>query len=193
MSIATPNRRRGRAGRRPDQEHAVDVITAAIREKLLERIDRGEELTGLGDAGDVAELVIDRLPIAVNPWAELIGPAYTSGSLQRELGVTRQALSKAAGDLRVLRLVTADGRNVYPAFQVSNGALVVGLRDVLVVLRQGVADPWTWAQWLNAAVPDRSADTGSDRLPRRNIDRLIAGDVDGVVRSAKRAAASWAA
>lgn len=193
MSIATPNSRRGRTVRRPEQEHAVDEITAAIRERLLARVDRGEELTGLGDADEVAELVVERLPVAVSPWAELIGPVYTSGSLQRELRLTRQALSKAAGDLRVLRLVTFDGHTVYPAFQVSHGALVAGLREVLTVLQQGIADPWTWAQWLNAAVPDSITETSVHERPRRHIDRLVAGDIEGVVQAAKQTAASWAA
>jgi hypothetical protein len=114
--------------------------------------------------------------------------------LQRELSIGRAAVSKAVGDLRVLRLVTADGRNVYPAFQVTNGALVAGMREVLTVLRGGIADPWAWAQWLNAAVPDRTTEAAGADLPRRrNIDRLIAGDVAGVIQAAERTAASWAA
>ncbi|MFF1632537.1 hypothetical protein [Leifsonia sp. NPDC058248] len=194
MSTISPERRPARAARRLEQEHAVDEITAAIRAKLLERVDRGEELTSLGDAEDVAEQIVDRLPVAASPWAELVGPVYTSGSLQRELNMGRAGLSKAVGDLRALRLKTADGRNVYPAFQVTNGALVAGMREVLTVLQSGVADPWTWAQWLNAALPDRSRDaTGADVSRRRNIDLLIAGDVDGVIQAAERTAASWAA
>lgn len=192
MSIASPPRRRGIVERQV-QEHAVDEITAAIRARLLQRVESGEELTSLGDADKVAEQVVDRLPIASSPWAEIVGPCYTSGSLQRELNVKRGAVSKAVAELRLLRLITADGHNVYPAFQVVDGALVKGLRDVLTALRRGVPDPWTWAQWLNTPTPDPSPGSTPGSPPRRNIDRLIDGDIEGVVRAAERTAASWAA
>ncbi|MBO1741864.1 hypothetical protein [Leifsonia sp. TF02-11] len=192
MSTAAPERRRRRtAGPRQVQEHAVDEIVAAVRARLLERVDRGEELTNLGDADEVAAQVVERLPIAVSPWAETVGPCYTSGSLQKELGRGRAAVSKAVAELRLLRLRTADGQTVYPAFQVVNGAIVPGMREVLSELRRGIDDEWTWAQWLNTPVPDQSSEDVSNR--RRNIDRLIAGEVDAVVTSAARTAASWAA
>ena len=193
MSTVSRERRRSRhGGRRQAQEHTVDELLEAIRTRLLERVDRGEELTNLGDVDDVAERVIERLPIAASPWAEIVGPCYTSGSLQKELGISRAAVSKAVHDLRLLRLETADGQTVYPAFQITNGAMVRGMRDVLTALRRGINDEWTWAQWLNTPVPD-AASTSVVPLRRRNIDRLIAGDVDGVVRAAERTAASWAA
>lgn len=174
------------------QEQAVDEITAAIRSRLLERVDRGEELTNLGDVEEVAEQVVDRLPIAASPWAEIVGPCYTSGSLQKELGRGRAAVSKAVAELRLLRLRTADGRTVYPAFQIVDGSTVRGMREVLTELRRGIDDEWTWAQWLNTPVPDESSEDGASRR-RRNIDRLIAGEVDSVVKAAQRTAASWAA
>ena len=193
MSTAAPERRRRRAvSGRQVQEHAVDEITAAIRARLLERVDRGEELTNLGDAEEVAEQVIDRLPIAASPWAEIVGPCYTSGSLQKELGRGRAAISKAVAELRLLRLTTADGQTVYPAFQIVDGVAVRGMREVLTALRVGIDDEWTWAQWLNTPVPDRASGDGTGRR-RRNIERMIAGEVEAVVQAAERTAASWAA
>ncbi|RDV43955.1 hypothetical protein DOE76_14540 [Leifsonia sp. ku-ls] len=170
----------------------MDDIVAAVRARLLERVDRGEELTNLGDADEIAEQVVERLPIATSPWAEIVGPCYTSGSLQKELRRGRAAVSKAVAELRLLRLRTADGQTVYPAFQVVNGAIVPGMRDVLSELRRGIDDEWTWAQWLNTAVPDQASEDGASRN-RRNIDRLIAGEVEAVVKAAERTAASWAA
>ncbi|WP_433861960.1 hypothetical protein [Streptomyces sp. L7] len=175
--------------------HRVDEISDAVRLRLLELVDQGAELIQLGDADDVAAQLVSRLPIA-NPWPEIVGPCYTSGSLQRELGVSRAALSKAVSDGRLLRLMTSDGQYVYPAFQVVDGALVRGLREVLAVLRLGAQDdPWTWAQWLNTPVPDRSAVVAEGAEPprRRNIERLAEGDIEGIVRDAEIAAASWAA
>lgn len=192
MSLVSP-RRQSRPAVRPatrpsDQELAVHLILQALERRLLTRVDEGAELTGLGDAGEVADRIIERLPIAANPWPQVIGPVYSSGSLQRELGVGRQAVSKAVAELRLLRLTTADGHTVYPSFQVRDGAVVPGIRPVLSALRRGIDDPWTWAQWLAAPV----ARDGHESA-RRNIDRLATGDLDAVVRDAERTAASWAA
>ena len=146
----------------------------------------------LGDAEEVAEQIMDRLPIAASPWAEIVGPCYTSGSFQKELGRGRAAISKAVAELRLLRLTTADGQTVYPAFQIVDGVVVRGMRDVLTALRVGSDDEWTWAQWLNTPVPDR-ASGGEPGRRRRNIERMIDGELEAVVQAAERTAASWAA
>ncbi len=117
--------------------------------------------------------------------ADIVGPCYSSGGLQKELGVGRAALSKAVRERRALRLDTSDQRTLYPAFQVRNSALVPGLSEVLPILGAGVDDPWTWAQWLNTPL------RGGDGVERRHIDRLAAGEVAGVVAAARRDAASW--
>lgn len=193
MSTASPERAPGSA--RDMEVHRADEISDAVRVRLVELVDQGAELVELGDADDVAAQLVSRLPL-VNPWPRIVGPCYSSGSLQRALGISRAALSKAAAELRLLRLQTSDGHYVYPAFQVVDGALVRGLRDVLDALRFGAPDdPWTWAQWLNTPVPDRSivvAD-GAQAPVRRNIERLIEGDIEGVVQDAEVTAASWSA
>ncbi len=100
-------------------------------------------------------------------WADIVGPCYSSGGLQKELGVGRAALSKAVRERRALRLDTSDQRTLYPAFQVRNSALVPGLSEVLPILGAGVDDPWTWAQWStrpSAAGTEWSGDT-STALP----------------------------
>ncbi|WP_295127297.1 hypothetical protein [uncultured Leifsonia sp.] len=81
---------------------------------------------------------------------------------------------------------------MYPAFQVVNGAIVPGMREVLNELRRGIDDEWTWALWPNTPVPDQAAEEGASRH-RRNIDRLIAGEVESIVKAAERTAANWAA
>lgn len=178
------------------QEAVVNDIAAAVRSLLLDRVHRGENFTNIGDIDVVAEQVIERLPIAASPWPQIVGPCYSSGSLQKELDISRAAVSKAVSDLRLLRLETADGTHVYPAFQITHRSMVRGMREVLIALREGVNDPWTWAQWLNTPVPDLSSDDSiqtSDLPKRPHISRLIEGDVDAVVRAAHRTAAGWAA
>ena len=193
MGIVSPERPPESA--RDIEVHRADEISDAVRVRLLELVDQGAELIQLGDADDVAAQLVSRLPVA-NPWPRIVGPCYSSGSLQRELGMSRAAVSKAAGERRLLRLETSGGHYVYPAFQVVDGALVRGLREVLNALRLGAPDdPWTWAQWLNTPVPDRTAvvPEGAEAPMRRNIERLADGDLAGVVRDAEAAASSWAA
>jgi hypothetical protein len=161
--------------RRQTQERAAESITDAFHARLLDLVNEGVQLTALGT-------------VAITPWSDIVGPCYTSGALQREIDRGRGALSKAVSELRALRLETADHQTLYPSFQVRNGALVPGLQDVLVALREGINDPWTWAQWLTAQPQGRD---GEER--RRHIDELIDGDIDEVVTAAKQAAAAWAA
>lgn len=173
---------------RQQQERAARELAAELGSELLRQINRGANVAALGSSRELARTIVSRLPLAQNPWLDIVGPCYTSGALQRELGVGRAAVSKAVRELRILRLVTSDGVNLYPAFQVSDGALVPGLRQVLRTLAKGTQSSWTWAQWLNAVVED---ETGRP-LPR-NIERLTAGELDRVLRDAQHDAAAWAA
>ncbi|MBM3715518.1 MAG: hypothetical protein FJW64_07260, partial [Actinobacteria bacterium] len=103
-----------------------------------------------------------------NPWARVVGPCYTAEAIQRVLGIDRTERERATTELHLLTLTTSDNVVLYPAFQVDQGRLVDGLTAVLAVLRSGIDDPWTWAQWLNT-VPVEGDDT------RRRIDALRDG------------------
>ena len=72
-----------------------------------------------------------------NPWAKIIGPCYTQGSLARTLGWTEAEVAKAALSLSVLELVTDEGVLLYPAFQVWEGGVVPGLSEALHILSTG--------------------------------------------------------
>lgn len=169
-------------------ERAAREIAWNVQEELLVLVHHGADLSALGSVTSIAKDMVTRLAVAPNPWADIVGACYTSGSLQRELGIGRGAVSKAVKELRLLRLVTREGTTLYPAFQVRHGRVVPGLERVLRELNTGIGDPWTWAQWLNTALP------GTGGVPQpRNIDRLARGDVDAVVRDAAEDAAAWAA
>lgn len=78
---------------------------------------------------------------------------------------------------------------MFPAFQLDGDAIIPGLPDVLRALRTGGDAPWVWSLWLTARNPHGPV----TRLADSYIDRLRDGEVDEVVREARRAAASWAA
>lgn len=168
------------------QTRAAELLSEELTRAFRELAQRGVELTALGEPDQVVASIIERLPLARSRMAEAVGPCYTSGGLQAVLGMSRAALSKAVIERRALRLETSDGRNVYPAFQVHNGALVPGLRKVLLTLGGAIDDPWTWAMWLNATA-------SQDPASKRRIDQLANGDVAGVLRAAMQTAAAWAA
>ncbi|MDT0116621.1 hypothetical protein Q9R20_06415 [Microbacterium sp. PRF11] len=121
-------------------------------------------------------------------WARHIGKSLSTTEICRELDLDPIGLEVAVRWLRVLRVVTDDGRHIYPAWQINRGAVVHGLRPVLETLRTGADDPWSWALWLHSDVRD---DDGGDGR-RRQIDDLAAGDVAGVLRRATRVATDWA-
>lgn len=113
-------------------------------------------------------------------WAEIVGLCFTPERCAGEVGMSLSELSAAAAELRALRLLTADGSEIYPVFQVRNGQLTPGLQTVLQILRTGIDDPWTWAQWLNTEVESE-----------RSIDALWAGEVASTLRDARHDAWAW--
>lgn len=123
---------------------------------------------------------------AKNPWAEVIGPCYTRGSLARALGWTEAQVAAAATSLTVLELLTEDGVLLYPAFQVRDAQVLPGLTDVLHVLSTGTSSRWTWAQWLNTPADDESCEDAPSA-----IEQLGAGQLGEVLLDARHTAWAW--
>ena len=117
-----------------------------------------------------------------NPWAKIIGPCYTTSSIAAALGWTESEVIGAGEALGLLALEASDGPMLYPAFQLHNGAPVVGLTEVLAVLRTGTRGRWTWAQWLNTAFPD------GEPTP---IEMMKAGRLAEVLLEARHDAWAW--
>jgi len=172
---------------RRTQEEVADQTADLLRAQLRNLAQHGALAIPFAEVSNFVSEFVARMP-STNPWAEIIGPSYTSGSLQEALGIERGAVSKAVKELRLLRLETPERVNLYPAFQIREGRMAPHLRPVLEALRLGVNDPWTWAQWLNT----QRRDADGQPLPR-NIDRLFAGDASTVLAKARQDAATWAA
>ncbi len=107
-------------------------------------------------------------------WAAQVGPALSQGDAARLLGKSEQAVSK---DRALLRVKLRSGRVVYPLCQFSGRAVVGGVAEVVHELRDSL-EPLTVCSWLTAR--------NRQLQGRRPIDSLRAGDVDQVVRLARR-------
>jgi hypothetical protein len=84
----------------------------------------------------------------------LTGPFYDAAGVLAWLGVTRGELDKRRVDGTILVCSTAEGQDIFPAWQFqADGTLLPGLREVLEALAGGTSDGWTWALWLRSRVP----------------------------------------
>lgn len=156
----------------------VEVVTDLDRfDSIVRLLERAAALDGATIDAWLPPLIDDGAA-----WSAAVGPVYTTDTLRHWLGVTRQAVAARAERGTILRLTTDEGDMVYPAFQFDPAKRPLpGLSQVLKVLGGGVADPWTWAAWLNT--PDETGTT--------NAQRLRAGDLATVLAAAARDARAW--
>lgn len=82
----------------------------------------------------------------------------------------------------LLRVVTSDGAELFPASQFDDDGVIAGLAEVLPELRY-VDDPWMVAGWLATRDP-----LLADRTP---IDAPREGDTTVVLTVARDTAARW--
>lgn len=107
-------------------------------------------------------------------WAEGIGAAYTRPQVATLMRISSRAVAQR--DLLALR--QRDGRIVYPVMQFEGDRPVQGLEDVVRILADVVATPWTIASWLME--PDAEG--------ARPIDLLHDGNDGAVLLTARRLA-----
>lgn len=117
----------------------------------------------------------------LSPWAPIVGPCFTVDGLSRVLGLRAAEILEAATNLRILSLHTADGNDLFPSFQIRDGRIYPELRSVLKVLRGGLDDPWTWAQWLNGRKCDGVT----------AMERVWKGNLVAVLRAARHDVWAW--
>ncbi|ERK73547.1 hypothetical protein N136_00105 [Leifsonia aquatica ATCC 14665] len=109
-----------------------------------------------------------------------LGPLLTEEELLDRLGIGPETLRRFEEDRVVLRIVT---ESAYPAFQVVDGKLLPGLRNVLGELADGIDFPPLHWKWLT-----RPADWADGKPP---WELLRDGRVDEVIQAAGRAAWVW--
>ncbi|SDD42129.1 hypothetical protein [Rhodococcus tukisamuensis] len=121
-------------------------------------------------------------------WENHIGPILTHKQTLEVTGWTKQALSQAVRDRRVLRLEAEDGTAGYSVTGFDDAAPAKPIPGIKEVLRAwSHADPqgWTVASWLMTEQPELGG-----RTPRES---LLGGDATAVVALARQAADRLAA
>ncbi|WP_323958859.1 hypothetical protein GC088_09885 [Arthrobacter sp. JZ12] len=121
-----------------------------------------------------------------NALVEKVGPFYDLDGLATWLNLTHHQIQARREKQMILACSTADGEFIYPAWQFrGDGEILPGLSSVLRVLATGINDGWTWALWLQTAIPEElGGKTVTDWL--RNE-----GDVEPVLQLAAIDAAAW--
>lgn len=137
----------------------------------------------LGGAREYAERAVQATAPEVSPWDEIVGPFVRSEGVQARLGITRQSIAAKAARRRLLRVITGDGRHLYPLWQFEGDRLVDGLVEVLTLFPEASVDGWTLAAWLRTAEPD---------LGESPFDVLAGGEQEKVLAVARAAAQSLA-
>lgn len=142
------------------------------------------------DAQYVAERVRSVLSSlrARRAWERHIGPILTHKQTLDVTGWSKQALSQAVRDARVLRLSAEDGTAGYWSGGFTETALgyrpIAGIKNVLGAWGHADVEPWTIASWMSSTQPELGG-----RTPRR---ALLDGDAAEVEKLARQASARLA-
>src|SRR5699024_9745376 len=114
-----------------------------------------------------------------------VGPFYSTERVAHLLGdISRQAVSERARNHRLLRLTTADGLVLFPAFQFPGTAVRTNLAPLLQILLGSGADPWPAACWMTGPQDELGGQATVAVLDSPAEARRLQ-DI------AKRAAAAW--
>lgn len=156
-----PSKKRNRRVLKRNLEALADTLVDSNTVTDFSEASLKATLQAMRDAASATNRINDR-----------VGPFYSSKRVEKLLGATRQAVSERARRNRLLRVTTADGVKVFPAFQFTNDSVRYNLIPLLEELLSA-ADPWTVAYWLTAPQPglkDRTAleliDTSEDNRMR---------------------------
>ena len=134
---------------------------------------------GLRRLTRTSEPVVQALTPASSPWDDIAGPFLLIEGVQARLGISRGAVTLQAQERQLLRVVTSDAVELYPAWQFHGGAVVEGLSQVLSLFTAADVDGWTVAGWLRTPDP---------ALRRTPISALAGGDLEAVLAAARAAA-----
>ncbi|GAA4377005.1 hypothetical protein [Paeniglutamicibacter cryotolerans] len=151
------------------------------RERVLDGVGRrldqmvaSQEVTDFsGEAGRATVNAMADAVLRANRINDRLGAFYTTDRVRKVLGdVSRQAVSERVKNHRLLRVKTADGVVLFPAFQFINGAVAPGLQHLLSVLLGTGVDGWTVTYWLTARLAQLGESTALEVLASGDSDRI---------------------
>ncbi len=115
-------------------------------------------------------------------FADRVGPFYSTDRVRQILGgtrpVSRQDISDRVEARRLLRVQTADGKHLFPAFQFDGDVVDPELVKVIHPLLHAGADGWTVVYWLTTPLPQFGGQT-----PLALVRAGAADEVVGMART----------
>jgi hypothetical protein len=102
-------------------------------------------------------------------------PAVNSTEVAHLLSVTSEEVRRQRAQHKLVAVVAANGRYLFPLWQFCDGVGIPGLPEVLAALE--FPDEWTTLLFLRSGDPRLEGDTP--------LERLQAGDIEAVVAAAK--------
>lgn len=171
---------------RPEANALVGHFESLVREA----IDSGELTLPTSDEKLRAAAVdsVDAIVQRQHRLNDRFGRFFTSETARKALqGISRQALKSRIDNNRLLRVETADGKQVYPELQFDGtGSVLQGLPKILQVLLPAAADEWTVLYWLTAPLEHYNGRTAIEVL--RGADTR---EAKAILKMANDDAAVW--
>ncbi|WP_269928475.1 hypothetical protein [Kocuria massiliensis] len=171
-------------------------MAATTREDMLELFDKFTH--ELEDSGQLVAASTEDIRRVVHSATEAartslrlshrVGTFYTTARVRDLLGISRQALNARVERDSLLRVRTADGTYLFPAFQFTEpqGPSALFRRIIKTLLGAGM-DPWTVTYWLTASSPA----TGHSATPLEIIDSGTTTERSRLIAEADDQAARW--
>lgn len=160
-------------GEKSTAENWRERVLDGVGHRLDQMLASNEVTDFSGEAGRATVNAMADAVLTANRINDRLGAFYTTDRVRKVLGgISRQAVSERVKNDRLLRVTTADGVVLFPAFQFANGAVVPGLQKLLKVLLGTVVDGWTVAYWLTARLAQLGETTALDVLASGDTDRI---------------------
>lgn len=169
------------------------VVTATESFRRLVKKEVNDQIDKMIDEGEVRDFsqasaratahVVNEAMSSANRINDRVGPFYASSKIERNVGITRQAVSERARNHTLLRLATSDELMVFPKFQFKNdGEVRKNLVSVFKILLDGGVDPWTVAYWLTSPIAELDERTAIEAVDDgvatlRKLQALAKADV----------------
>lgn len=168
----------------------VDALVSYFNDALRENIENGALAlpSNDGELRDIATGLVACLVDQEQFFSSRFGRFLTSETARSELkGITHQALTNYVDNNSLLRVKTADAKEIYPELQFDGeGSIVPGLAKIFQILLPVAADEWTVLYWLTAPLHPYGNRTAIEVLRDGN-----AREAEAILELAQKDASVW--